>query len=147
MCTYSTCDYYGNGGCAYERIMNCLLPCKQGSYCHFRPGTGRKDNSVWDSKEAQALYNSGATDTEIAQALDVVTATVSKWRREHGLPYNSKYVFAFDDIKAFELYEQGLTDLQVAQALEVSESTVGRWRRKEGLIPNRLKKRSVLNVV
>ena len=53
-----------------------------------RKGGRRKGGHGWDTERAQALYNEGWTDKEIAKMVGVVPSTLCSWRSRQGLPPN-----------------------------------------------------------
>lgn len=61
----------------------------------------------WDKDLARQMYDSGATDREIAKAVHVSLCMVYNWRKEETLPPHRKP--RFDAKKARELYDQGFT--------------------------------------
>lgn len=59
-----------------------------GAILSGRKGGPRKGGHGWDTERAQALYNEGWTDKEIAKVVGVVPSTLCSWRSRQGLPPN-----------------------------------------------------------
>lgn len=102
-CNETGCDYNRDGTCSYARIMNIeSRPCPPGEKCGFNPnrypperigsGIPRKP-ACRLTPEQQAhrwsLYNSGATDAEMARQCGVTQCAIVSWRRQRKLPKNS----------------------------------------------------------
>lgn len=94
----------------------------------------RRSRIDWDM--ARELYEGGATDRKISEALECPANTVAAWRRSNRLPAHKELPGPIYDWKlARELYEQGLLDEQIAERLGCSRGTVNSWRRREQLPP------------
>lgn len=85
-------------------------------------------------REARPLYERGWNDREIASALGVSRATVSRWRRSAGLRSNSRRWRGrgWDHREARRLHRQGLNDVEIGRRLGVTRETILRWRRRHG---------------
>ena len=115
------------------------LPC----FCPYYEPNGKTVTRQEEDWRAQALklYNAGATDGEIAEALGAPRGRVQKWRsRTLKKPPNRDRMgpeTRFDWKRAKTLYKQGWDDIRIAGELECSISSVWRWRNRNGLPPNR----------
>lgn len=141
------CNYlYMTGHCRTVGLPPRLqLPCNCPRY--IPDGTSPTEIITRDWRdEALGLYNAGATDHEIAEALGISYDRVNRWRREKGLPLHpARKGSAFDWEKVEELYRHGANDIQIAQELGCSVSSVWRWRYKYELFPNYKKRRARTN--
>lgn len=88
-----------------------------------------------DELRAMQLYNDGACDLELADALGVTKTTVCKWRKMMRLQPNGQRQrrTGLDEARAMQLYNDGLCDLDMAEALGVSRNTVADWRKRNDL--------------
>lgn len=115
---------------------------------------GRKmRKSRLDCTEAMALYESGATDREIAKKFGITPCPVRKWREKHGLEANYRKRGSqtrritppgrskLDCPEAMALYRGGATDCEIAKAMGVSGGAVYNWRVRRGYPPNRRRDR------
>lgn len=122
-------------GLPEELRLPCNCPCYEGN---GEPAAQPEED--WREK-ALRLYEAGATDSEIAEALGFARERVGKWRRRTlKKPPNKDRRGTeprFDWKRARELYRQGLNDLQIARELKCHASTVWQWRNKNGLPVNR----------
>ena len=113
------------------------LPC----FCTEYVPSGQppqKQKADWKDK-ALDLYNAGATDREIAEALGVKRDSVCAWRHRVGLPLHRDRmgpVTTIDWKRARELHRQGLNDREIAEAIGCGVNAVWRWRYKYELFPN-----------
>lgn len=113
------------------------------------------------------MYEAGMPIPEIAEAIGIPATTLYDWRRELGLPRNSRSAYMTDDmrqhlshmlsqdktgelrLKAVQLYlEEELSTPEIAQELGVTATTVGQWldiagveKRKSPTVRTRLKLR------
>ncbi len=146
-CIYRAAGHGTAGACDYLTVTGksrikglppkLQLPCNCPYY--IPDGTERErepeKEKSWQEKAA-ALHRAGATDREIAAALDLKKDTVRVWRYRHGLPVNRDRMGDgehFDWTKARELYDEGACDTEIMELLGCSRSTVYKWRDREGL--------------
>lgn len=114
------------------------LPCN----CpYYEPGGGKPKPALSDWREkAWALYEAGATDKEIAEAVGKSVITVRDYRRRAWAappnPDKKGPGTRFDWKKAKELHRRGLNDAQIAREIGCSPSTVRNWRFKQNLFSN-----------
>ena len=135
------CEYYSNGTCAYEQIMNRHLPCEMGVRCDFLPRYGDGSHPrAWrpvkgvDYRELERLYRAGLTDGELMKKLGVKRHVVTAWRKMKGVEshaYTDKYAK-----ELWTMYEAGESDYRISRTLGISDSAVSSWRRVHGLAPN-----------
>lgn len=116
------------------------LPCNCPRYILSgrKPRARRSDTPADWQAEAMALYREGATDREIASALDIHTERFARLRRKQGLKPNPDQrgpAPRFDWKRAECLYRQGMNDREIADALGCAISSVWRWRYKYMLFP------------
>lgn len=106
-------------------------------------GTKRSMAAI-DTPVAQAMFETGCTDTEIGDVFGVSRTTVRKWRERHGLvkqrrarrtaPDAAASMFAtVDGTRAKAMYEKGATDAEAAEILGVTKSVMTYWRRVNGV--------------
>jgi len=81
-----------------------------------------------------SLYQSGASDKEIAHTCYICPQAVRMWRRTLGLPANEKKTVKLD-IRMF-LYAHGLSDVEIAIIESCSRRTIRVWRVSRGLATN-----------
>lgn len=104
-------------------------------------GTGRREKYDW--VRGRALYEGGASDSEIVKELGCSYAAVKGWRGKRGLRANPapKALSKINWALARELYGQGATDRKIAEAVGCSYTSVYDWRRREGLPVRAAKKK------
>lgn len=93
---------------------------------------------VW--KLALMLYETGATDREIAEELGINKKTwmCRRWK-VYKLPANPDRRGSaprFDWAMAERLYKEGLSDVQIARRLGCSTASVWHWRWNHEMFPN-----------
>lgn len=87
-----------------------------------------------DKAEAYRLYKSGANDREIAEAMQLQTSTVSRWRIRSNLPSQAS-IYATKQAKQLQnLFETGASDKEIGDALGVGIDRVKGLRNKYGLL-------------
>lgn len=113
------------------------LPCNCPRY--IPDGTSPTEIITRDWRdEARSLYDAGATDHEIAEALGISYDRANRWRRSEGLPIHPDKKgspMQFDWQRAEDLYRHGASDCEIARQLGCSVSSVWRWRYKYELFP------------
>ena len=114
------------------------LPCNCPRYVPNGKAIKQEELS-WD-EIARKLYDAGATDREIGEAVGKAGNAIGSHRRKvWGLPPNKDRMGPaprFDFERAAKLYREGKNDREIAEALECSQSHVWRWREKNGLPVN-----------
>lgn len=87
--------------------------------------------TVWDKAKGKELWQNGATDAEIAQAVGVSKMTVKEYRRKFwGMANVEDVPLEWDTAEGFRLYQQGMKDKEIAERLGTSVSAVGNYRRR-----------------
>ena len=87
--------------------------------------------------EALALYNAGATDREIEEALGRRRGWACQWRHKRNLPVNRDQMgggMRYDWDAARKLYDEGACDKEIMRLLGCSQTAVYQWRAREGLV-------------
>lgn len=135
------CEYYRDGSCAYEQMMNRRLPCEMGVRCDFLPRYGDGSHPrAWrpvkgvDYGELERLYSAGLMDGEIMKALGVKRHVVIAWRKMKGVECHT-FTDKYAD-RLWTLYAAGESDFRMARLLGISDSAVRSWRHAHGLVPN-----------
>jgi transposase len=107
------------------------LPCNKKPTEYVRPVT-------LDEKKAEAFYEQGMSDQQIAAAIGASKDAVRSWRRRTGRPGNNVHprTFKAQEGECERLYRAGMVDSDIAMRLGVSIGSVSRWRHKNGLLPN-----------
>lgn len=147
---------YGDqqGYCTYILVMQHRRPCPPGEGCTaFEPHTGKRKpepiaiippatkpprQHTLDTERAQALYDAGRTDRDIAEACGISPSAIGRWRNRLRLPPNTppkppRPPRTFDTSRARALYDEGRTDIFIAMACDVCVGTISNWRHQEGL--------------
>ena len=89
--------------------------------------------SLGHDRKVLEMYRHGATDREIAEATGWGKSTVSRWRRQNGLPGNRTATPIKDrEADVIRLYEQGLSDRDIARSIGCGQVAVCRWRQRTG---------------
>ncbi len=86
------CIYHAAGKyCDYIGIMGHKRPCPPGKLCTVKEmvGGSRPRRSPVNYEKVRELYDQGMTDREIAEGAHCGQSTVSKWRKQNGLPANA----------------------------------------------------------
>lgn len=115
------------------------LGVKQTTLAQFLTRRGLKRNKTIrvfiDWEQGKRLWESGATDKEVAEALGCGISTANHFRKKHGIAATGhKQESAFDWALAKKLWNEGALDKEIAEALGCSKTSVERWRKKNGLI-------------
>lgn len=87
----------------------------------------------WDKTLALRMYENGATDMAIAEAVGVSNEAVRQWRKKSGLP-NIVHRKPFPAETFRKLYDQESV-MQEFPETGCSRHSVARWRRENGLPP------------
>lgn len=135
------CEYYRDGTCGYEQIMNRKLPCEMGVRCDFLPRYGDASHPrAWrpvhgvDYAKLERLYGAGLTDGEIMKEMNVKRHVVTAWRTMKGVDahaFTDKY-----ERRLWEMYGAGESDYKIAMELGIYDNTVRNWRKRHGLPAN-----------
>lgn len=95
----------------------------------------------YDWEKAQALYEAGKNDAEIARELGCTANSVRLWRKRCGhasrVPKGWHPEPRYDWAKGRALYDAGWSDANIAKELGCSNDTVGKWRKREKLPANK----------
>ena len=89
----------------------------------------------WE-KEAVPLWEKGATDAEVAEALGCSLHYAGKMRLRLGLPCRRERSRRFekqDGLLAGEMYKAGLNDEQISAALGFAPPCIRNWRKEQNL--------------
>ncbi len=137
---------------ATDRQIEAELRLKKGAVCAWRhrnrlplhPDT-RGSGEKYDWKRARALYDAGACDVEIMQAIGCSQGAVVSWRSRNRLAVNprrdrpqrlGKSRYCYDWNKAREAWQRGATDREIAELMMCPRQSVKGWREREGLERN-----------
>ena len=143
----TTCKYGNKEAiCTYILVAQRRRPCPAGIGCtvyeqienrrerqqlSLAPNLNKKS---LDKAEAYRLYKSGANDREIAEAMQLQTSTVSRWRIRSNLPSQAS-IYATKQAKQLQnLFENGASDKEIGEALGVGIDRVKGLRNKYGLL-------------
>lgn len=74
------------------------------------------------------LKKKGLTHHQIAETLHIGAATLSRWKKEHGITCYR------DDSEYTKLRDAGYKDHQIAQRWGISNSALYQWKKGRGLI-------------
>lgn len=117
----------GKGCTVYERAEN----RRERQQLSLAPNLNKKS---LDKAEAYRLYKSGANDREIAEAMQLQTSTVSRWRIRSNLPSQAS-IYATKQAKQLQnLFETGASDKEIGDALGVGIDRVKGLRNQYGLL-------------
>ena len=94
--------------------------------------------SAEQNQERRKLYDIGLSDREIAAKLVTHRATISYWRKVHGLAahFPHRTLSNEKETERLGLYYSKLNDGQIARSLGLSIHTVLTWRRSRKLPAN-----------
>lgn len=143
----TTCKYGNKEAiCTYILAAQHRRPCPAGIGCTvYEPVESRRERQQlslapnlnrksFDKAEAYRLYKSGANDLEIAEAMQLQTSTVSRWRIRSNLPSQAS-IYATKQAKQLQnLFETGASDKEIGDALGVGIDRVKGLRNKYGLL-------------
>lgn len=105
---------------------DCPLNKKRRKPVDDRP---RAERDGWADK-AEAMYDAGATDKEIAAAVGCDPKYVREWRLNTGRATHSKVVYDWD--LAARAYDERKSDREIAELLGCHRQTVTNWRERTG---------------
>lgn len=143
----TTCKYGNRDAiCTYILAAQHRRPCPAGIGCTvYERAENRRERQQLslapnlnkkslDKAEAYRLYKSGANDREIAEAMQLQTSTVSRWRIRSNLPSQAS-IYATKQAKQLQnLFETGASDKEIGDALGVGIDRVKGLRNKYGLL-------------
>lgn len=112
---------------------------RNGLPCNYDP-CGPK--ALWDQTLARKLYQKGATDAEIADAVGLSRQAVARWRKQNGLqskhqPINAGRPLKMDLEELRRLHAEGLSDSEIAERLGSGRAWVAELRLRMHLPANR----------
>jgi hypothetical protein len=87
---------------------------------------------------APRLYRAGWDDCSIAEALEVTSSTIWRWRQRQGLPANSHppAVAGYARARLADLHGKGLGDPEIGRLMGRTTGAVCKMRRRLGLPAN-----------
>ena len=146
----TTCKYGNRDAiCTYILVAQRRRPCPAGIGCTvyekvenrrdlqrftLAPSAANPKRTPFDKAEAYRLYKAGANDREIAEAMQLQTSAVSRWRIRSNLPSQAS-IYATKQAKQLQnLFETGASDKEIGESLGVGISRVKRLRNKYGLL-------------
>ena len=91
-----------------------------------------------DKEQALRMFQDGASDQQIADAMNIHLYAVKKWRWDNKL-YRTTLLYPPEDIRI--LYEKGMSDEEIAHAMHCGKTTILRWRKQNGNLPPHVKRR------
>ncbi len=135
--------------CGYFCITGRRRPCPPGAGCteYIRDERAAKERAQaprqrqisWDTDHARRLWQDGATDQEIADAVGASKDAVRHWRQRRQMRCNQGPrgpQRTWDTERARELWAQGYMDREIGEAVGAGKKAIQHWRDVEGLPAN-----------
>ena len=92
---------------------------------------GNRGRAKISREDYMQLSESGKSDTQISEEMNLCRSTLVKWKREWGIRHNKKITITVDEY--LEYKHQGMSDIEIENKLGYSRSALYKFKIKHGL--------------